>query len=351
MDGYAVRTEDCTTNGETRLKVTQRIAAGESGETLLAGSAARIFTGAPVPPGCDAVIMQEQVRSEGEEMVFETAVTPMQNIRAAGEDINKGQKILNRGTRLRAQELGLAASVGETQLAVQRRVKVGVFFTGDELVEPGKPLAPGQIYDSNRYTLTGMLHALDCEVVDLGIVGDTVEETRSALQRASENADLVITSGGVSVGEEDHVRIALEQLGRLHLWRLNIKPGKPLAFGQIGNTAFLGLPGNPVSVYATFCIFVAPFIKKLQGRSDLLPRSFRVGAAFEWPRPDRRREFARACLHVNAAGKLSADIFPNQSSGVLMSTAWADGFVIIPENTAVAPGDELDYFSFAEVFN
>ncbi len=348
MDGYAVRSADCNAGG---LKIAQRIAAGESGDPLLPGTCARIFTGAPVPPDCDAVIMQEQVRIEGDVMICEEPVTTGQNIRAAGEDIRSGQKILSRGIRLRAQELGLAASVGATQLTVNRRVKVGVFFTGDELVEPGQPLAPGQIYDSNRYTLTGMLRALDCEVVDLGVVGDTLQQTRTALQRASEDTDLVITSGGVSVGEEDHVRIALEQMGQLRMWRLNIKPGKPLAFGQIGTTAFLGLPGNQVSVYATFCIFVAPFIKKLQGRSDVRPRTFRVQAAFDWPRPDRRREFARACLDVDTGGRLSAKIYPNQSSGVLMSTAWADGFVIIPENTAVSAGDEIDYFSFTDVFN
>jgi molybdopterin molybdotransferase len=351
MDGYAVDSSQLQGAGPHRLVVNQRIAAGQMGAALAPGSAARIFTGAPVPAGCDAVVMQEQVEVHGDQILFEAAVKPGQNVRAAGEDITRGQVILQQGTKLRAQELGLAGSVGEHTLNVYRRVRVAVFFTGDELVEPGQPLVPGKIYDSNRYTLTGLLTSMGCEVIDLGVVGDTLDATLDALQRASREADLVITSGGVSVGDEDHVRIALEQLGELHMWRLNIKPGKPLAFGQIANTAFIGLPGNPVSVFATFCVFVAPFIKKQQGRIDALPQRQVVPVAFTWPRPDRRMEFVRARLEPAASGELHAAIYPHQGSGVLMSTSWADGFVVIPPQTAVEPGARLEYFSFDAVLN
>ena len=349
MDGYAIRIADVQPGGETRLRVTQRIPAGEVGAAIEAGTAARIFTGAPVPPNADAVIMQEQVCVEGDEIVFSAEVSPGQNIREAGEDIRAGQVILSSGTRLRAQELGLAASVGRDRVTVCRRPRVGIFFTGDELVEPGQPLAPGQIYDSNRYTLHGLLQSLGCEIIDLGIVGDTLGQTLEALQKASRRADLVITSGGVSVGEEDHVRAALEQLGELDMWRIRIKPGKPLAFGFIGDTAFLGLPGNPVSVFATFCLFVAPFLKQMTGANDVVAEPLRVRAAFDWPRPDSRREFARARLRRDEEGQLVAEVYPNQSSGVLMSTSWADGLVEIPEDSVVKPGDIINYYAFRDL--
>ena len=349
MDGYAIRIADVQPGGETRLRVTQRIPAGEVGEAVETGTAARIFTGAPIPPNADAVIMQEQVCVEGDEIVFSAEVAPGQNIREAGEDIRAGQVILGNGTRLRAQELGLAASVGRDRVTVCRRPRVGIFFTGDELVEPGQPLAPGQIYDSNRYTLHGLLQSLGCEIIDLGIVGDTLGQTLEALQKASQRADLVITSGGVSVGEEDHVRAALEQLGELDMWRIRIKPGKPLAFGFVGDTAFLGLPGNPVSVFATFCLFVAPFLKQMTGANDVVAEPLQVRAAFDWPRPDSRREFARARLRRDEGGVLSAEIYPNQSSGVLMSTSWADGLVEIPEDSVVKPGDIINYYAFRDL--
>ncbi len=349
MDGYAIRLADVNPDGETRLRVAQRIPAGAVGEPLEPGTAARIFTGAPVPPGADAVIMQEQVCTDGDDMLFTAAVSPGQNIRAAGEDIEADAVILEAGTRLRAQELGLAASVGRDRLLVRRRPRVGIFFTGDELIEPGKPLGPGQIYDSNRYTLNGLLQTLGCEIVDLGIVGDTLGETREALQKAAARTDLVITSGGVSVGEEDHVRLALEQLGELDMWRIRIKPGKPLAFGFVGDTAFLGLPGNPVSVFVTFCLFVAPFLKRLSGDRKLRAEPYRVRAAFDWPTPDSRREFARARLIRDADGMLAAEIFPNQSSGVLSSACWADGLVEIPEQTAVKAGDLVRYHAFKDL--
>ena len=351
MDGYAIMTSDINSGSMTTLKVTQRISAGSCGEALEKGCAARIFTGAPVPVTADAIIMQEQVDTNGGRISFSTPVIKGQNIRQAGEDIKQGEVIIKKGTQLRAQELGLAASVGEPDLTVSRPIKVGIFFTGDELIEPGQPLAPGKIYDSNRYTLNGLLLSLGCEIVDLGIVGDTLEKTIQAIENATQKTDLVITSGGVSVGEEDHVRIALEKMGELHMWRLKIKPGKPLAFGHVNNTAFIGLPGNPVSAFATFCLFVSPFIKKLQGRSKLMPESMIVTAGFTWPKPDTRREFIRARLEKDENNQSRANIYHHQGSGVLMSTSWADGFIEVPESTTIQPGDPVTYFSFSEILN
>lgn len=349
MDGFAIRMSDVVNGATTTLKVTQRIPAGEVGEAIQPGTAARIFTGAPVPAKADVVIMQEQVETDRDNMFFDATVKRWQNIRAAGEDIEQNQTILQKGTRLRAQDLGLAASIGTSHFQVTRKIRVGIFFTGDELVEPGKPLGPGKIYDSNRYTLTGLLQNMGCEIVDLGIVGDTYDQTSQAILEATKTTDLVITSGGVSVGEEDHVRIALEKLGELHMWRLKIKPGKPLAFGIVNDTAFMGLPGNPVSAFATFCLFVAPFIKKLQGRTKIYTDSTQVTADFDWPKPDRRREFTRAKILRNDHNQLQASLYPNQGSGVLMSTSWADGFVDIAENTSVKPGDQVNFMSFKDI--
>ncbi len=348
MDGYAINTADLAANGSTRLRLSQRIPAGGEAAPLEPGSAARIFTGAPVPGGADAVVMQEQVTAGDDEISFESRPESGSNIRPAGNDIRAGTRILQQGCRLRAQDIGIAASIGLQSLPVYAPIRVGIFFTGDELIEPGEEIAAGKIYDSNRYTLHALLESLGCDIVDLGLVGDTLEATREAMQRAASEADLVVTTGGVSVGEEDHVRIALEQLGQLRLWRLAIKPGKPLAYGQIDNTAFIGLPGNPVSVFATFCLFVCPVIRILQGRDWQKPIALPVVAEFEWPRPDSRREFLRARLAKNAGGETVVQIYPNQDSGVLTSTVWADGFVEIPENRTVRVGDTVDYLPFAQ---
>ena len=348
MDGYAVNTADLAVEGGTELPLSQRIAAGDAEARLEPGTAARIFTGAPVPEGADAVIMQEQVEALEQSIRFEQRPNSGQNVRPAGNDIRRGTTILERGCRLRAQDIGLAASVGLQTLPTFAPVRVGIFFTGDELVEPGEALASGKIYDSNRYTLHGLLEAMGCDIVDLGLVGDTLEATRAAMLDASSRADLVVTSGGVSVGEEDHVRIAIEQLGELRMWRLGIKPGKPLAYGRINGTAFMGLPGNPVSVFATFCLFVCPVIQIMQGRSWRKPLALPLRADFDWPKPDSRREFLRARLVDGDGGETRVQIYPNQDSGVLTSTVWADGFVEIPENSTVSRGDTVDYLPFAQ---
>ena len=351
MDGYAVNTTDLTEPGPTSLPLSQRIAAGGVAEPLTPGTTARIFTGAPVPPGADAVIMQEQVQQDSQGIRFESRPPGGNNIRPAGNDIRRGTTILSKGCRLRAQDIGLAASVGLQTLPVFAPLRVGMFFTGDELVEPGQKLAAGKIYDSNRYTLHGLLETMGCEIVDLGLVGDTLDATREAMLRAATQADLVVTTGGVSVGEEDHVRIAIEQLGELRLWRLGIKPGKPLAYGQINDTAFMGLPGNPVSVFATFCLFVCPLIQIMQGREWHKPIALPLKADFDWLQPDNRREFLRARLTTDAEGQTRVQIYPNQDSGILTSTVWADGFVEIAENQTVRTGESVNYLPFAQFFH
>ena len=350
MDGYALNTRDHANWRDALLPVSQRIAAGQPGTRLARETAARIFTGALIPDGANTVIIQEQVTPEGDNIRLRIKPETGQNIRPAGLDIQVGDMILQRGMRLRAQHIGLAASVGLQTLPVFEKIRVGIFFTGDELVEPGTLLQAGKIYDSNRYTLYGLLQSLGCEIVDLGVVGDTLQATRQAMLDASAKAELVITCGGVSVGEEDHVRIAMQQLGQLHLWRLRIKPGKPLAFGHIDNTAFVGLPGNPVSVFATFCLLVCPLIKTMQGQAWRQPIAIPVCAGFDWPQADTRREFLRARLETADNGQPIAVIFPNQDSSVLTSTVWATGFVEIAEGETVSQGDPVNYLPFSEFF-
>ena len=346
MDGYALRVSDVPAAG-TRLQVSQRIPAGSVGTPLLPGTAARIFTGAPVPEGADAVVMQELCEHAGEGDVQVNHVPRFgENIRRAGEDIQAGAAILAAGTRLAAQDIGLAASVGLAQLPVFRRLRVAVFFTGDELAQPGDPLPPGGIYNSNRYTLRGLLEGLGCEVRDLGIVPDSLEATRAALREAAAG-DVIITSGGVSVGEEDHIKAAVQAEGALDLWKIAIKPGKPLAFGKVSprSTAFIGLPGNPVSTFVTFLMLVRPFLLACQGATVTAPRGLMMRADFDWPKPDRRREFLR--VRINHDGGL--ELFPNQSSGVLTSCAWADGLVDNPPGQAVQRGELVRFLPFSEL--
>jgi molybdopterin molybdotransferase len=352
MDGYAVRCADTSTPGQT-LKIAQRIPAGSVGTELQAGTAARIFTGAPVPLGADAVVMQEDcAMSEGSADYVQVNVVPQagQWIRCKGEDLKTGKTALTAGTFLRPQELGVAASAGLTHLNVKRRVKVAAFFTGDELSLPGEPLKPGGIYNSNRDTLLACLKSLGCDATDLGIVPDRLDATRDALRKASKDHDLILTSGGVSVGEEDHIKPAVTAEGRLDLWQIAIKPGKPLAFGAVrksespkdGEAWFIGLPGNPVSSFVTFLLFVRPFILKLQGRETKSIPPYMMRADFDWLKADRRNEFLR--VKINQEGGL--DLFPNQSSGVLTSASWGDGLVDCPPGQPIHAGDLVKYIPF-----
>lgn len=343
MDGYAVRSVECIESG-VLLNVSQRIPAGQTGEQLTAGTAARIFTGAPVPPGADAVVMQELCQQQGENVTINTAVNAGDNVRRAGEDIEQGSIVLKAGTRIRPQEQGLIASVGLAEVAVYRKLKVATFFTGDELVEPGNALAQGQIYNSNRYMLKGLLQSAGCEVTDFGIVPDTLEATLDVLKRAAAAADLVLTSGGVSVGEEDYVRVALEQLGVLNMWRINMKPGKPLAFGEVGDTLFMGLPGNPVSVFVTFQIFAQPLILKLQGQHSCLSSPVMMKAGFNW-KGGKRQEYLRVRqVESDEGGWL--ELYPQQGSGVLSSASWASGLVIAYPDKQINEGDLVPYLPF-----
>ena len=353
MDGYAVRAEDCA-SGSATLKVSQRIPAGTVGHALEPGTAARIFTGALIPPGADAVVMQEQAEAVGDSVTIHHAPRAGEWIRRKGEDISAGAVILPAGSRLRSQELGLAASVGLASLPVRRRLRVAVFFTGDELTMPGDvaadQLKPGAIYNSNRFTLRGLLENFGCDISDFGIVPDSLAATRATLVEAARENDLIITSGGVSVGEEDHIKPAVEAEGRLSMWQIAVKPGKPLAFGEVrrehGAAFFLGLPGNPVSSFVTFLLFVRPFLLRLQGvTGQVEPQGYAVRADFDLPKGDRRNEFLRARL--NAAGGL--DLFPNQSSGVLTSTVWGDGLVDNPAGNPIAAGDLVRFIPFAEL--
>jgi molybdopterin molybdotransferase len=357
MDGYAVRTAD-TQNPGSVLKIAQRIPAGSVGTELQAGTAARIFTGAPVPLGADAVVMQEDCATpEGSADQVQVNIAPSfgQWIRRRGEDLTAGKTALTAGTFLRPQELGVAASAGLTHLNVKRRVKVAAFFTGDELSLPGEPLKPGGIYNSNRDTLLACIKALGCDATDLGIVPDRLDATRAALRQASQDHDLIITSGGVSVGEEDHIKPAVTAEGRLDLWQIAIKPGKPLAFGAVrkseqandGEAWFIGLPGNPVSSFVTFLLFVRPFILKLQGRETKQSQSYLMRADFDWLKADRRNEFLR--VKLNNHGGL--DLFPNQSSGVLTSASWGDGLVDCPPNQPIKAGDLVKYIPFDALLN
>jgi molybdopterin molybdotransferase len=353
MDGYAIRTTDLAALKAAGLAVSQRIPAGAVPHALAQNSVARIFTGAMMPEGADAVVMQEQVEAFEKDGVpvikLAKDVSPKSGawVRYAGEDIRQGSAVLDIGHVLESQALGLAASVGTAQLQVFAKVKVACFFTGDELAMPGEVLKPGSIYNSNRFTLVNMLRELGCEVTDFGIVADSLEATRATLRAAAMDHDLIVTSGGMSVGEEDHVKPAVEAEGGIDMWQIAIKPGKPLAYGYVnrgagysaGRTHFIGLPGNPVSSFVTFLLFVQPFIKRLQGIAGWQWQARPMVANFNWPKADRRREFLR--VKVNAQGQL--DLFANQSSGVLTSTVWATGLLDNPAGKTIAIGDVVQY--------
>ena len=351
MDGYAIHTADLAAS-DGRLPVSQRIPAGVAGPPLEPGTAARIFTGAPVPDGADAVVIQEVCKADGDRVQVPLDIKPGANIRRAGEDIEAGSRVIKAGTRLQAQHLGLAASVGTAELSVHRRLRVAVFSSGDELVMPGVPLGPGQIYNSNRFTLYGLLEELGCEVLDLGIVRDTLDATMEALAGAAERSDLILASGGVSVGDEDHVKPAVERLGSLDLWKIAIRPGKPLAFGHIGpaQTPFIGTPGNPVALFVTFCLFARPFILRMQGiAGSVQPDSITAKLGFDWPRPGKRREFQRARLEPDESGEPRVSVYPSRSSAVLSSVAWANGLAVIPEGQVLRQGDPIQFIPFSEL--
>ncbi len=352
MDGYALRCADLAGVG-TELPVAQRIAAGSSGQHLQPGTAARIFTGAPVPAGADAVVMQEacEALDGGARVRLLAAVQPGQNIRRAGEDIARGATVLAAGQRLGPAALGLAASIGLAQLPVYRRPRVALFSTGDELVMPGQvapqDLPAGAIYNSNRFFLRSLLQRLGCSVTDMGIVPDQRDATIAALRQASSGHDVILTSGGVSVGEEDHIKPAVQALGSLDLWQIAVKPGKPFAYGRVQGGAgaaahFLGLPGNPVASFVTCLVLVRPFLLRLQGVADVAPKTIASRADFDWPRADKRREFLRARLQPDG----SLALFGHQGSGVLTSTAWGDGLVDNPPGQSIARGDSVRFIPF-----
>lgn len=351
VDGYAVRFEDLAEKGETRLPVVGRIAAGHPMRgSLKKGTAVRIFTGAPMPEGPDTVFMDEDCRREGEVVVLPPGIKPGANRRRRGEDVTAGTIVVPRGQRLRAQDIGQAASSGRISLSVSRPLRVALFSTGDELREPGSELPPGCIYDSNRYTVGALLRGLGCEVNDLGILEDRFETIRDALAGAAAEHDLVMTSGGVSVGDEDHVKPAVEAQGHLHFWRLAIKPGRPIALGQIGATPFVGLPGNPVAVVVTFVNIVRPMIQRLMGALDVPPHAFSVPAAFAHRKKKDRREWLRARLSTDAGGRLVAVKFPRDGAGILSSLVEADGLVELPEAlTTLEAGSMVSFLPFSEL--
>ena len=352
MDGYALHLRP--ENEAQNYDIVARIAAGEDAQEieLKQGQASRIFTGAPVPAGAGAVVMQEQceVLQEGARVRVQAAVRAGQNIRRAGEDIAQGATVLQAGTRLTPAALGLAASIGLDRLTVVRRPRVALFSTGDELIMPGtvapQQLPPGSIYNSNRFVLRALLQRLGCEVTDLGNVPDEREATVAALRQAAQGHDAIVTSGGVSVGEEDHLKPAVQALGQLALWQIAIKPGKPFAYGRVGDAHFLGLPGNPVASLITCCLLVRPFVLRLQGVQNVAPRAVLAAADFVWPRADARREFLR--VRVQEDGTLA--LFPRQSSAVLSSTVWGDGVVDLAPGQTVARGEQVRYLPFATLW-
>jgi len=366
MDGYALRFSDLArvaqqSPGRVVLPVSQRIPAGATPRPLQAGSAARIFTGSGIPSGADTVVMQERCKllEDVNNNNFEAAplvelpadVEQGDNIRKKGLDITEGSVILKRGRRLLPQDLGLLASVGLAEVKVYRRLKLAILSTGDEIVEPGHPCPAGHIYNSNRYTLAGLIDAMGMERIDLGIVADDADATESVLRRAAELADCVVTTGGVSVGEEDHVKACIEKLGDLQLWRLAIKPGKPLAFGQVLGKPFFGLPGNPAAVFVTFAMVARPYLLRFQGCEDgLLPTALTVRANFSRDIPAKRQEYLRAKLDVSDHGVMSASLHGNQSSGALSTASWSNGFAVQAVNQLIANGDSIKFIPYSELF-
>ena len=351
MDGYTIALDENNLSEINQtFNVVDRIAAGSTGNELKKGNAARIFTGAPIPPGANTVIMQEecQLSEDGSKITITRAIKLNENIRPTGNDILQKDAILSAGKKIEPEDISLAASVGIGELEVFKKLKVGVFFTGDELVEPGNSLTPGKIYNSNRYALVALLNKAGCDVINLGNIKDNFDSTCDALENLSRECDLIMTTGGVSVGEEDHVKPAVEKLGSINLWKIKMKPGKPLAYGQVKNIPFIGLPGNPVSSFVTYCIFALPFIKKMQGNSHFETKVIKVKSNFDCKRAKPRREYARVRIDYSSEIPL-AKLYPKQGSDVMSSVVWADGFIEIPENTTFDSGTILNYYPLSEL--
>ena len=356
VDGFAVYFDDLADGADTVLPVTATIAAGHPLDSpQKRGTATKIYTGAPMPTGPDGtspdtVLMQEDCRVSGDRVVIPNGIKRGANRRFSGEDVTEGARILQAGTRLRPQDIGLAAAVGKTELTVYMPLRVAIFSTGDEVRDPGTDAPDGTIYDSNRHTVSALLRGLGCNVIDMGILPDTFEAIRNGLEGASDKADLIMTTGGVSTGGEDHVRSAVESLGSLHFWRLAIKPGRPVALGQIGKVPFIGLPGNPVAVMVTFLRIARPLIQRLAGAADTDPALFPVRAAFGYKKKRDRREYVRVTLRRIGADGLEAVKFEREGAGILSSMVAADGLVELPEDcTGVKAGDIVDYLPFSEV--
>ncbi|MCW9032982.1 MAG: molybdopterin molybdotransferase MoeA [Rhodospirillales bacterium] len=350
VDGYAVQHQDLLSDGPTTLPVTERIAAGHPlGRAAEQGEALRIFTGAPVPEGSDTIVMQEDTAIDGENVVINPGIKLGANLRHAGEDITMGDVILKKGTKLRPQEIGLAASVGCQSLMTLKKLRVAVFSTGDEVKNPGQELVPGGIYDSNRFIIMSQLEGMGCDITDLGILPDRLDLIQGALEKAAPDHDLMITSGGVSLGEEDHVKAAVEALGALHFWKLAIKPGRPIALGQVGQTPFIGLPGNPVAALVTFMRIGRPVVMLLSGRDDINPVLYQVKSAFDFDKKPGRREWLRAKL-IKGDGELSVDKFKADGSGILNSMVQSDGLIELGEDcTEVKKGSLVNFLPFSEV--
>jgi len=355
VDGYAVAFDDLAADGETRLPVGGRITAGHPlGRPARPGEALRIFTGAPMPDGADTVFMQEDVRRDGDDVIVPAGIKRGANHRFRGEDVASGEAVLAAGNRLRAQEIGLAASLGADRLQVFKRLAVAVFSTGDEVRDPSQDAPEGCIFDANRFTVMSLLAGLGCAVSDLGIVADDEGAIAATLAEAAQTHDLIVTSGGVSLGEEDHVKDAVRRLGSIHLWRLAIKPGRPIAFGQIGGAdtgaAFVGLPGNPVAAMVTFMRIARPMIARLSGASYRDPKFVRVPAAFSFAKKKGRREWLRVRLEAGVDGTFCAHRHPAAGAGILTSMVWSDGLLELPEDTTeVKEGDLVDYLAFTEI--
>jgi molybdopterin molybdotransferase len=348
MDGYVFCQADLSSMGTAGLPISQRVVAGAIPEKLQAGTAARIFTGAEIPEGADTVVMQEQCQVSADQRSVSIPVDCPQgnNIRRAGQDISQGAEIATAGERLSPQTIGLLASIGIAEVPVYRQLRVAILSTGDELAEPGTPLQGGQIYNSNRYLLASLLQQMNIITVDLGRVEDTPQATLAALSRGTLEADVIISTGGVSVGEEDHIKGAVEKLGELNLWKIAIKPGKPLAFGRVGDTPFFGLPGNPVSTFVTFLLFARPYLQKRQGMQPKLPLGSLIPATFTRSKKSIRQEYLR--VRITDDGTMQTH--PNQSSGVLSSTSWSNALAVVPVDTCVSEGQNVRVIRYDQLF-